>query len=114
MSKNAKILYYCHTPPRYLFDFRETYLAKFPKILRPLIEKFFDSQAKKYKQQLEKIDIIFTNSQNVHDRLLSFCNKESIILYPPTDTDKFVPKAENIENDFIKNLQKNISEKTGK
>ncbi len=53
--------------------------------------------------------MIFTNSQNVHDRLLHFCNKESIILYPPTDTDRFQPKSAQNENIFIKNLQEKIA-----
>lgn len=91
ISPSTKIFYYCHTPPRYLFDFREMYLEKFPSIFRGIIQKFFDRQAKKYISLLEKVNVIFTNSQNVHDRLLHFCNKESIILYPPTDTDNFTP-----------------------
>ena len=88
---NQKIFYYCHTPPRYLFDFREMYLQKFPKIFRPIISYFFDKQAKKYIEFLDKIDQIFTNSQNTYDRLLHFCGKNSEILYPPTDTTRFSP-----------------------
>lgn len=88
---NQKIFYYCHTPPRYLFDFREMYLQKFPKIFRPMISYFFDKQAKKYIEFLDKIDQIFTNSQNTYDRLLYFCGKNSEILYPPTDTTRFCP-----------------------
>ena len=88
---NQKIFYYCHTPPRYLFDFREMYLNKFPKIFRGAISYFFDKQAKKYNELLGKIDQIFTNSQNTHDRLLHFCGKNSEILYPPTDTTRFAP-----------------------
>lgn len=92
IRSDAKVFYYCHTPPRYLFDFRERYMEKFPKITRPVIAKIFDHQAKTYIRQLDRIDTIFTNSQNTHDRLLHFCGKESEILYPPTDTTKFIPK----------------------
>jgi glycosyltransferase, family 1 len=67
------------------------YLQKFPKIFRPMISYFFDKQAKKYIEFLDKIDQIFTNSQNTHDRLLYFCGKNSEILYPPTDTTRFSP-----------------------
>lgn len=89
-------------------------MQKFPAIFRPVISRFFDLQAKKYISELSRIGVIFTNSQNTHDRLLHFCNQESVILYPPTDTDKFVPKSENSENIFIKNLHENIFQKTGK
>lgn len=114
VPKNAKILYYCHTPPRYLFDFRQKYLQKLPFFLRPIIELFFDYQAKNYQNQLSKIHTIFTNSQNTHDRLLHFCKKNSHIVYPPTDTSKFIPKNPNNENNFIHILKKNIFESTGK
>lgn len=31
IDKNkTKTFYYCHTPPRYLYDFREKYLSKYP------------------------------------------------------------------------------------
>ena len=98
----AKILYYCHTPPRYLFDFREMYLAKFPAFFRGPIAKFFDFQAKKYIENLENINTIFTNSQNTHDRLLHFCGKESVILYPPTDTEKFTLPHSHLEKENLK------------
>lgn len=96
-----------------MFDFRELYLAKFPKFARAGIAKFFDYQAKKYIANLDIIDIIFTNSQNTHDRLLHFCHKNSEILYPPTDTEKFSPKNPDDENIFIKNLQEKILQKSG-
>jgi|GEM_PF-1012950 len=91
IRKDAKVYYYCHTPPRYLFDFRERYVTKFPVFVRSLIEKIFDFQAKKYIEALDRFDTIFTNSKNTHDRLLHFCKKESTILYPPTDTERFIP-----------------------
>lgn len=86
---DAKVHYYCHTPPRYLFDFRERYMEKFPWLIRPIMKMIFDRQAKKYIAALGRFDTIFTNSQNTHDRLLHFCHAESTILYPPTDTERF-------------------------
>lgn len=94
---DAKVYYYCHTPPRYLFDFREQYMTKFPRMIRPLMKMIFDTQAKKYIAALGRFDTIFTNSQNTHDRLLHFCRQESTILYPPTDTEQFRP----IENPIL-------------
>lgn len=91
MRKDANALYYCHTPPRYLFDFRERYLEKLPKIFRGIAGKILDIQSRQYIRALEKMEGIYTNSQNTHDRLLHFCGKDSEILYPPTDTERFVP-----------------------
>lgn len=91
VKKEAKKVYYCHTPPRYLFDFRDAYLARIPFFVRPLYHMIFDRHAEKYKKLLKSFDIIFTNSVNVHDRLLKFCGQESEVLYPPTDIHHFAP-----------------------
>jgi hypothetical protein len=87
--KTTKKIYYCHTPPRYIFDFRERYMSRFPKWLHKIADRVLDREARSYTRQLALMDHIFTNSQNVHDRLLSFCGYESEILYPPTDITKF-------------------------
>jgi glycosyltransferase involved in cell wall biosynthesis len=94
VRKDAKKIYYCHTPPRYLFDFRDQYLARIPFFVRPIFRSIFSRHAEIYKNQLQQFDAIFTNSENVHDRLLNFCGYESEVLYPPTDIHRFSPKKE--------------------
>ncbi len=37
-NKNQKKIYYCHTPPRYLYDLHEIYLKKVPLIMRPIFK----------------------------------------------------------------------------
>lgn len=91
IPKTTKKIYYCHTPPRYIFDFRERYMSRFPKWLHKIADRVLDREAQSYTRQLFAMDHIFTNSQNVHDRLLSFCSFESDILYPPTDVGYFIP-----------------------
>ena len=99
---DAQKIYYCHTPPRYLFDFRDAYLARIPFFVRPIFRYIFSRHAVNYKKQLSEFDIIFTNSENVHDRLLRFCGVESEILYPPTDIHHFVPTTdERIKGDLF-------------
>jgi hypothetical protein len=91
VSAKTKKLYYCHTPPRYIFDFRTRYLERFPRALHPIAHSILDTQARAYKRQLSLMDVIFTNSQNTHDRLLEYCGFESDILYPPIDMSRFAP-----------------------
>ena len=95
LPKTTKKVYYCHTPPRYIFDFRERYMSKFPKWLHRLADVILDHEAENYRKQLSEMDLIFTNSQNVHDRLMRFCGFESEILYPPTDVDRFTSVDSN-------------------
>ncbi len=101
LPKTTKKIYYCHTPPRYIFDFRERYMAKFPKWLHAIADRILDLEARNYTGQLLLMDHIFTNSQNVHDRLLSFCGFESEILYPPTDVHRFIPDQKTLPKNYF-------------
>ena len=89
-SKTKKI-YYCHTPPRYLYDFREKYLASLSSYIRPIFRLAFWFFACLYEFHLKKFDQIYTNSENVSKRLLKYTGMNSEIVYPPTDTTFFVP-----------------------
>jgi glycosyltransferase involved in cell wall biosynthesis len=91
IPKSTKKIYYCHTPPRYIFDFRERYMMRFPRWLHRIADILLDREARNYTRQLALMEHIFTNSENVHTRLLSFCGFDSEILYPPTDVSRFTP-----------------------
>lgn len=88
---DAQKIYYCHTPPRYIFDLRDDYLKRIPRWLHPLANLILNRKSRKYIDLLARIDTIITNSQNVHDRLLAYCGYESEIIYPPTNTAFFTP-----------------------
>ena len=88
-GKNTKKIYYCHTPPRYLYDLKEVYLKKVPFLLRPaflIISKIFKIM---YERDIKKMDLILTNSKNTKERIKKFLNLESQILYPPVDLSEF-------------------------
>lgn len=90
-KKDAKKIYYCHTPPRYLYDQKEVYLTKVPLILKPaylLACYFFE---KLYRRDFAKMDIILTNSKNVQARIKHFLWRDSQIVYPPVDISFFKP-----------------------
>ncbi len=88
-DENTKKIYYCHTPPRYLYDLRESYLEKVPFILKPafnLLSYFFK---KMYESDISKMDLILTNSENTRKRIKSFLWLDSVVLYPPVNLDEF-------------------------
>ena len=89
LPEKIKKIYYCHTPPRYIFDLRERYLEKIPRFLHAFAHMILDRKAEKYKKLLANMDVIITNSETVQKRLYDFTGYESEIIYPPTDTDKF-------------------------
>ncbi len=90
-NKNTKKIYYCHTPPRYLFDQKKQYLKKIPLLLRPIYLIVLNIFKWMYLKDLSKIDIIITNSKNTQIRLKKFTWKKSIIIYPPIVISLFKP-----------------------
>jgi glycosyltransferase involved in cell wall biosynthesis len=88
-SKNAKKIYYCHTPPRYLYDLRESYLKKVPYLLRPAFNTLSYVFKKMYESDINKMDLILTNSENTKKRIKDFLWLEAIVLYPPVNLSEF-------------------------
>ncbi|MBW7954978.1 glycosyltransferase [Candidatus Gracilibacteria bacterium] len=88
-SKNQKKIYYCHTPPRYLYDLHNLYLEKVPKYLKGVFTFTCKIFRKMYESDIKKMDLILTNSINTQKRIKEFLNIDSEVLYPPVDLAKF-------------------------
>ncbi len=90
VKKGQKHICYMHNPPRFLYR-EEEYLKKekVAGLLRLLVSfisvplRFFD------KRSTVKIDFIIANSKNVAKRIYSTYAKESIMVYPPVEEDRF-------------------------
>ena len=93
-DKNSKKIYYCHTPPRYLYDLRESYLKKVPFVLKPLFNLLSYVFKKMYESDIAKMDIILTNSINTQKRIKKFLGLDSIVLYPPVNLEEFKFKSQ--------------------
>lgn len=96
--RNSKKYYYCHTPPRYIFDQKKEYLAKVPLFLKPFFLFLVWIFKYMYLYNLSKMDKIFTNSSNTQKRLKTFTGFDSDIIYPPVDIKFFEPS--NIRKDY--------------
>lgn len=88
-SEKSKKIYYCHTPPRYLYDLHELYLKKVPFLFKPIFKLFCYIFKKMYESDIKKMDLILTNSKNTQKRIYNFLWIDSIILYPPVDLNEF-------------------------
>jgi glycosyltransferase involved in cell wall biosynthesis len=88
-KKTTKKIYYCHTPPRYLYDLNELYLWKVHAFARPIFKIAFYIFRKAYERDIKKVDLILTNSINTQKRIKTFLGLESKVLYPPVDTKEF-------------------------
>ena len=88
-GKNTKKIYYCHTPPRYLYDLKNDYLKKVPFVLKPIFILLSNIFRKMYEKDIKKMDLILTNSENTKKRIKKFLWLESKVLYPPVDLKEF-------------------------
>jgi glycosyltransferase involved in cell wall biosynthesis len=87
-SKTKKI-YYCHTPPRYIYDLHTLYLKKVPFFLKPAFKLFCFVFKYFYERDIGAMDLILTNSENTKQRIEKFLWVTPTILYPPVDTNRF-------------------------
>lgn len=94
-SGESKKIYYCHTPPRYIYDLHELYLKKVPLYLRPFFKIACKIFRYLYEKDLSRMDVILTNSKNTQKRIKAFTGYDSYILYPPVDTSRFTWKEQD-------------------
>jgi glycosyltransferase involved in cell wall biosynthesis len=82
---------YCHTPMRYIWDQYEQYFgagrSSLPvrlgmKLIRPYLQRWDISTTK-------NVTSFLANSQNVRERILRIYGRDSHVVYPPVDIDRF-------------------------
>ncbi|HIO23431.1 MAG TPA: glycosyltransferase family 4 protein, partial [Nitrospinaceae bacterium] len=85
----GKNIYYCFTPPRSIYDLKETHLESQPPIGK-LAHALYNSAFKLlYENAIRKMDVVVADSKNVQNRIQNFLGLESTVIYPPCDIDKF-------------------------
>lgn len=88
-GKSSRSIYYCHTPPRYLYDLRDEYIKKLAWFMKPAFYIISFVFKKMYETDITYFNEIICNSQNTATRLHHFTWRESSILYPPAQLQKF-------------------------
>lgn len=86
VEDGAVTLCYCNTPPRYLWDLWDEYRRRIPasRVLSPLVEWL---RAKDL-AAAARVDQFVGNSDNVAGRIRRHYGRESVVIYPPVDTDR--------------------------
>lgn len=87
--RGGKNIYYCHTPPRSLYDLKDYRLSSLSPIQglnHRAFNLFFQPL---YESALRKMDVIVANSVNIQKRIQTFLSRDSIVIHPPCDTEKF-------------------------
>jgi glycosyltransferase involved in cell wall biosynthesis len=82
-------IYYCHTPPRFVYDLKDYYLKQIPYWQRPVLHALIEYVRPRYEHALAQMDTLIANSQNVSQRLKDYLGVESTVIYPPVNTERY-------------------------
>jgi glycosyltransferase involved in cell wall biosynthesis len=80
---------YCHTPMRYLWDMYADYYAQASPPAK-LAMALFKRPLRRYDlKSAENVDLFLANSRFVGERIKRIYGRESVVVYPPVDTEFF-------------------------
>ena len=88
-SKNQFHISYCHTPIRYAWDLYNEYVNNLKQPKKFLVEKTLKYIRKWDLLTSNRVDLFVANSNFVSERIKRIYKRDSIVLYPPVDTEKF-------------------------
>ncbi len=87
--RKGKNIYYCHTPPRSLYDLKEYRLLTLSPAKRCAHGAYNFLFQPIYEAALRRMDVMVANSQNVQKRIQHYLSLPSRIVHPPCDTQRF-------------------------
>jgi len=80
---------YCHTPIRYAWDLYDEYTKDLPWPKKILVQNILKYIRKWDIDTLDRVDHFIANSKFVQERIKRIYNRESTVIYPPVNIDKF-------------------------
>jgi len=85
----GRAVYYCHTPPRFLYDLQDYYANMLPIWQRPLLAALRGWFRPRFEESIKNMSVILANSNKVKNRLKKYLNVDAQVIYPPVDIDRF-------------------------
>jgi glycosyltransferase involved in cell wall biosynthesis len=91
VRRDALHICYCHTPMRYIWDKYDEYFspgrASFPT--RMAMKMFLNSLRQWDVATANGVHQFIANSRNVQERIKRIYHKDSVVMYPPVDVERF-------------------------
>jgi len=98
--KHQQHFCYCHTPVRYAWNLKSTYLKRIP----PLFKSIASNQLEKMRvwdlENSQQIDFFIANSNYIKGRIKSNYQREADVIHPPVDADYYQPKSVERDNNI--------------
>jgi glycosyltransferase involved in cell wall biosynthesis len=93
-------LCYCHTPMRALWERSFDEIRSLPGFARPFATATLRSLRAWDYATAARVDTFIANSNTVRRRIAKHYGRDSTILHPPIDVDRFRPSGEREESDY--------------
>jgi glycosyltransferase involved in cell wall biosynthesis len=103
VPQKAKLVCYCHSPPRYLWDLQQEYAERASnlglvgrtvfRLVAPRVREFDRLAA-------QRVDVFVANSRFVAERIKRCYGKESAVVHPFVDLENFTPAASDARGNF--------------
>lgn len=87
--EQGRNLYYCHTPPRFIYDQRQFYREQLSRPLRLLLDQFVHYLQPRYEAAVARMDTVIANSRNIQQRIQHFLGINAPVAYPPCATERY-------------------------
>jgi len=86
---HAKQVFYCHTPPRFVYDKREHHMANMNRLKQWAFKRLLNWFQPQYEAAVAQMDVLLTNSHYVKQRIQGALGLSAHVVYPPCDTAHF-------------------------
>ena len=99
--RGAHFVCYCHTPPRF-FWYPDAYLKNEigSRVIRTVVKALIPLLRWSDHRQARKVDLFVANSKNVQQRIRACYGRESVVIYPPVDVERFTV-SDHCEDFFL-------------
>jgi glycosyltransferase involved in cell wall biosynthesis len=87
--KNAYHFCYCYTPMRYMWVFFDQYFGSYPAWKKALVWLIGEDLKRWDIATLPRVDDFVAISQTIKDRIQDVYKRDSTVIYPPVEVDKF-------------------------
>ncbi len=82
---------YCQSPMRYVWDMEAEYLAAASPLIRPAMRIAAWYLRKWDRSSAKRLDLVIANSRHTQERVRIAWQRDSIIVHPPVEVDRFAP-----------------------
>ncbi len=99
---NAKHICYCHSPMRYIWDYKNEYLEENQIMgIKKWLVEWMLSKIREWDQvAADRPDLYIANSIHVQKRVKKYYHQNAVVVYPPVDVERFIP-AKIRDNFFL-------------